>query len=107
MNSDPCRLWADFKQNEEAPEFSAPRVTASLGIQPGVLNSKRALEPLLCTGLGKDQAFRWGREHCAMARLPFDDTPCTQDMMFAARWTVQSQGQARDLRSTFEGALSE
>ena len=107
LNSNPCRLWADFKQSGDALDFSAPRVTASLGIQPGVLNSKRALEPLMCTGLGKDQVFRWGREHCAMAQLPFDDTPCTQDMMFAAHWTVQSQGRARDLRSTFEGVLSE
>ena len=107
LNSNPCRMWAEFQQDNSTTTFSASHVTASLGIQPGILSSKRALAPLLQVGLGKNQAFTWAREHCAKAHLPFDDTPCTQDMLFAAEWTARTRGKARDMRSVFAGVLSE
>ena len=59
INMEPCTLWGRFllKEREEYA-FSGPQVRACMGQQPGALNSKRAMQPLLATGLGKEAAFQ-------------------------------------------------
>ena len=107
LNSEPCNLWARFLAEGNSDEFGAAQVTASLGQQPGVLNSKRALAPMLTTGMGKHATFLWGQQLCAEAHLPFDTTPATPDMRFLAEWAVATRGVAREQRSKFKGILQE
>ena len=78
LNAEPCRLWADFAQVGGDDNFENTAITAALGQQPGILNSKRTMEPLSATGMGKHATFY------RSAKLPFNHTPATRDMKFTA-----------------------
>ena len=51
ISMEPCTLWAKFlMEGCEEAAFSGPQIRAYMGQQPGALNSKRAMQPLLETG---------------------------------------------------------
>ena len=78
-----------------------------MGQQPGALNSKRAMQPLLETGLGKEAAFQCGIRMANSSWLPFDEVAFTEDMLFSAAWTVQHRASLREQRREFGSVLAE
>ena len=64
-------------EEREEDAFSGPQVRACMGQQPGALNSKRAMQPLLETGLGKEAAFQYGIRMASSSWLPFDEVAFT------------------------------
>ena len=61
INMEPCTLWSRFLAKEgEEYAFSGPQVRDCMGQQPGALSSKRALQPLFTTGLGKEAVSQCG-----------------------------------------------
>ena len=99
-----ARLWAAFVQDAGDYNFVNPAITTAL---TGIVNSKRAMEPFLTTGMGKQTTLAWGKQYCQSAKLSFTDIPATMDMKFTAKRAVQHRGRARDLRSQFSGVLKE
>ena len=106
INMEPCTLWSRFLSKEgEEYAFSGPQVRACMGQQPGALSSKRALQPLFTTGLGKEAAFQSGIQLASDAWLPFDEVAFTEDMLFTAAWTVQDRASLREQRRAFAQIL--
>ncbi len=56
-----ARLWAAFVQDAGDYNFVNPAITAALIRQPGIVNSKRAMEPFLTTGMGKQTTLALGQ----------------------------------------------
>ena len=54
-------LWAAFVQDAGYYNFVSPAITAALIRQPGIVNSKRAMEPFLTTGMGKQTTLALGQ----------------------------------------------
>ena len=105
---EPCTLWGRFLLKEcEEYAFSGPQVWACMGQQPGALSSKRALQPLLATGLGKEATFQSGIQLASASWLPFDEVTFTEDMLFSAAWSVQNRTSLRRQRRAFTQILQE
>ena len=76
---EPCTLWGKFLLRErEGYAFSGPQVRACREQQPGALNSKRALQPLLTTGLEEEAAFQSGIQRASASWLPFEEVAFTK-----------------------------
>ena len=56
-----ARLWAAFVQDAGDYNFVNPAIIAALIRQPGIVNSKRAMEPFLTTGMGKQTTLAMGQ----------------------------------------------
>ena len=108
INMEPCTLWAKFllEEREEAA-FSGPQIRACMGQQSGALNSKRAMQPLLETGLGNEATFQCGIRMANASWLPFDEVAFTEDMLFSAAWSVQHRQSLREQRREFGSVLAE
>ena len=108
ISMEPCTLWAKFllEEREEAA-FSGPQIRAYMGQQPGALNSKRAMQPLLETGLGNEATFQCGIRMANASWLPFDEVAFTEDMLFSAAWSVQHRQSLREQRREFGSVLAE
>ena len=71
INMEPCTLWGKFLLGErDEAAFSGPQARACMGQHPDTLNSKRAMQPLLGTGLGKEAAFQCGIRVADSSWLP-------------------------------------
>ena len=64
------------------------------------VDSRRALQPLLTTGLEEEAAFQTGIQMASASWLPFDEVAFTEDMMFSAAWSVQERTPLRKQRRT-------
>ena len=98
INMEPCTLWGRFllKEREEYA-FSGPQVRACMGQQPGALSSKRAMQPLLATGLGKEPlssaASEWLMHRGSPStRWPSPKTCCFQQL---GRYSTDSHSESR------------
>ena len=92
INMEPCTLWGKFLLGErEGYAFSGPQVRACREQQPGALSSKRALQPLLTTGLEEEAAFQSGIQMASASWLPFEKVAFTEDMMFSATWRRRTE----------------
>ena len=99
INIEPCTLWGKFLLKErEEHAFSGPQVRACMRQQPGALSSRRAMQPLLAPGLGKEAAFQCGIRVASSSWLPFDEVAFTEDMSFSAAWSVQNKASLRERR---------
>ena len=91
ISIEPCTLWGKFLSGErEGYAFSGTQARACREQQPGALSSKRALQPLLTTGLEQEAAFQPGIHMAIASLLPFDEVTFTEDMMISAAWSVQN-----------------
>ena len=58
-NMEPCTLWGKFLlRGGEKYAFPGPQARACIGQQPGAPSSKKAMQPLLATGLGKRDSIQ-------------------------------------------------
>ena len=87
--------------------FSGPQARACIGQQPGAQSSKKAMQPLLATGLGKETAFQYSIRMVNSSWLPCDEVAFTEDMLFSAAWSVQNRASLRGQRPTFTQILQE
>ena len=64
-------LWGRFllREREEYP-LPGPQVWACMGQQPGALSSKKAMQPLLATGLVQEAAFQCGIQMTTLRGSP-------------------------------------
>ena len=96
---EPSTLWGKFLVRErEEYAFSGPQVWACVEQQLGALNSKRAVQPLLATGLGKEAAFQCGIRMDASSWLPFDEVAFTEDTVVSAALSVRNRTSRRGHR---------
>ena len=96
INMEPCTLWGKFLLGErEEAAFSGPQVRACMGQYPVTLNSKRAMQPLLEAGLGKEAAYQCGIRVADSSWLPFGEMAFTEGMLFSAAWKVQHRESLR------------
>ena len=101
INMEPCTLWGKFLVIErEKYAFPGPQARARMGQQPSALSSKKALQPLLATGLGEEAAFQCSIRMANPSWLPCDEVTFTEDMLFSAAWLVQNRASLRGHRRT-------
>ena len=77
------------------------------GAQPGVLDSKSALDPAVGTHLGEDECFRQGLDYCQQGRWPLDSLAAEPDLKFAAMQMAKNHGRLREARKELQGAFKE
>ena len=108
ISMEPCTLWGKFLvSGREEHSFSGPQARACREQQPGALNSRWALQPLLTTGLEKEAAFQSGIQIASASWIPFDEVAFTEDMMFSAAWSVQKRTPPRRQRRACTQILQE
>ena len=96
---EPCTLWGGGKSlliGGEKYAFSGPQARACIGQQPGAPSSKKTMQPLLATGLGKETAFQNSIRMVNSSWLPCDEVAFTEGMLFSAAWLVQTEPHSED-----------
>ena len=102
---EPCTLWGKFLLGErEGHAFFGPQVRACREQQPGTLSGKKALQPLLTTGLEEEAVFQYGIQMASASWLPFEEVAFTEDMMFSATWSAQNRA-SQEQKWTFTQIL--
>ena len=102
IDMEPGTLWGKFLlRRREEYAFSGPQVRACMRQQPGALSSKRAIQPLLATGLGKEAVFQCGVRMDNSSWPPFDKVAFTEDTLFSAAWSAQNRASPRGQRRVF------
>ena len=108
IDMEPGTLWGKFLlRRREGYAFSGPQVRACMRQQPGALSSKRAIQPLLATGLGKEAVFQCGVRMDNSSWPPFDKVAFTEDTLFSAAWSAQNRASPRGQRRVFTQTLQE
>ena len=101
IDMEPCTLWTKFllEEREEAA-LSGPQIRACRGQQPGALNTKRAMQPLLGTSLGNEAALQCGTRMANASWLSFDEVAFTEDVLFSAICSVQHRQSLREQKES-------
>ncbi len=106
------RIWADVEGVSKTPIQAQARATGweSLAIQKqrAATGSKRAVDPVVGFGMGKQDHFR-AACHVGDEKLdPYAmNAKSTPDMRFAAEQTMGAASQLRDTRQAFTGVVKE
>ena len=81
---------------------------AALGVQHGAWSSKRAVDPLIGYGIGKDDHFPEAQDLAGSNALPWNEpTTAEPDLRFAAATTVTQRANLRKFRKDIQKAIRE